>query len=431
MAEGRIQVGNTQEYLDTQKVTQSDGVIAQREVVTIGDPDTLNGLANVTNGALQVIPSSIESTVNTTTTPLSSGATFTGTFEQNHFPDVMTSLQTDNSGTLYYDFSVDGVNVNTFPVGGFKVSAGIHEFHTAVKGMRFFRARLVNDTGAQTYCRLSTYFGTYRASNTPLNQSIGLDNDGLSTRPTNFQDEVRIGRRTGVTGWNKFAYRTGLTAAGGEEEVWATAGNFTPMTTASTFTIAYTGGGGSNDGAGSTGATVIYFYYVDSDGLPAISIHVLGTDGSDVTSFSGLGINRAVVAATGTATFNNAVITITETTGGTTQAVIPATESTTQQAIFFTGSNHTAVAKYLRINLTTPNKTPVVLVKGYVFNRMVGTRYLIFREAIDAAVTLLHELEDPIGFNLNPTDVLYFVADSDSNSVDISIRFSLNEYQNS
>ena len=31
------------------------------------------------------------------------------------------------------DFSPDGINVNTFPIEGFDVDAGIHEFHNAVK----------------------------------------------------------------------------------------------------------------------------------------------------------------------------------------------------------------------------------------------------------------------------------------------------------
>jgi hypothetical protein len=80
-------------------------------------------------------------------------------WEQNDYSDVMVSCTTDNPGTLFFDFSVDGSNVNTFPVCGFQIASTVHEFHTAVKGSRYFRARLVNDTGAQSYLRLTTYFG--------------------------------------------------------------------------------------------------------------------------------------------------------------------------------------------------------------------------------------------------------------------------------
>ena len=95
---------------------------------------------------------------NTSTTPLASGATYTGTGTLNNQPDVMVSLQTDNTGTLYFDFSNDGTNWTVFPVNGFEVASGVHEFHVAVKGPRYFRVRLVNDTGAQSYLRLYTYY---------------------------------------------------------------------------------------------------------------------------------------------------------------------------------------------------------------------------------------------------------------------------------
>jgi len=131
---------------------------------------------------LPVYPGAIASSTNNSTTPLASGATFTGTAEQNTQSDVMVSCITDNTGTLFFDFSVDGTNWNVFPTGGFTVASGIHEFHTAVKGPRYFRVRMVNNSGAQSYLRLYTYFGTFRHGNAPLNQSIGSDSDAIITR---------------------------------------------------------------------------------------------------------------------------------------------------------------------------------------------------------------------------------------------------------
>jgi len=122
-------------------------------------------------------------------------------------------------------------------------------------------------------------------------------------------------------------------------------------------------------------------------------------------------------------------ITLTATSAGTTQAFIPAGGSVTQQAIFFTGSNHDAVAKFVFINLISASKTPTVTVKGYVYNRNVDTRYEVFRVTMDTTIQLSIQITEPIGFNLSPTDVLYFVADSSANSVSIQLRFSLNEYQ--
>jgi len=38
-------------------------------------------------------------------------------------------------------------------------------------------------------------------------------------------------------------------------------------------------------------------------------------------------------------------------------------------------------------------------------------------------------IEDPVGFALSPTDVLYFVADTDTNNATVNLRFSLVEYK--
>lgn len=369
-----------------------------------------------------------QSTGNTTEVALGSGATYTGTFEQNNAPDVMVSLQTDNGGTLYFDFSVDGTNVNTFPVNGFKITSGIHEFHTAVKGPRYFRVRLVNDSGAQTYLRLYTYFGQFRQGNSPLNQSVGLDTDASHVRPTDFQDEVRIGRRPGITGWNKFGYREGIQAADGDATVWATTGNYVPLDTADTFDIAYNN---TTDGSGQTGATQLAITYVNDSGVETTSVHTLGSSGSDTTSFSGYVINRVAVSASGSADVNTNAITVTDTTGGATQAIVPAGQGVTQQAIFGVGDNNDAIAKYLMIHVSKPSGggNAKVTVKGKVYNRNVSTNYEIFRMTLNTAVEQTFSINEPIGFSLSPTDVLQFTADTDTNNVDVIVRFSLNNYQ--
>jgi len=208
--------------------------------------------------------------------------------------------------------------------------------------------------------------------------------------------------------------------------IWATSGNLTILTSPSTFTITYNS---ATDGTGTTGATQLTFYYVDALGLPAISTHTLGGSGSDVTTFSGLGINRVVVSANGGATYNTNAITITATTGGSKQSIIPATSGVTQQSMFFVGSNHLAIVKYIKIDLVSASKTPTIEIKGYAYNRSINGRFEIFKTSIDTAVKLDTEIKDPVGFNLNPTDVIYFVANSSADNVDIFLRYSLNQYQ--
>jgi hypothetical protein len=47
--EGKLQVGVKDEYLDTVEVTQTDGQVTHREMVSVGDPDTLAARAAVSN----------------------------------------------------------------------------------------------------------------------------------------------------------------------------------------------------------------------------------------------------------------------------------------------------------------------------------------------------------------------------------------------
>ena len=133
---------------------------------------------NTLSPSVASAPTSSVSTGNSTTEPLSAGATFTGTAELNDYPDVMVSCQTDEGGTLFFDFSVDGTNWGSFPVGGFELTSNIHEFHTAVKGPRYFRVRLINGGTDQTTLRLKTFYGVFAGKpNAPLGQSINDDSD--------------------------------------------------------------------------------------------------------------------------------------------------------------------------------------------------------------------------------------------------------------
>lgn len=144
--------------------------------VNAGDVSQANGLPVIVTG------SGSASTLNTTTTPLGGAATFTGTAEHNSASDVMVSCFSDTAGTLYLDFSVNGTDWRTFPTAGFAVSANSHEFHTSVKGPRYFRVRFVNAGGAQSIFQLFTYYGDFRQPSAPLNQSISSDSDSIITR---------------------------------------------------------------------------------------------------------------------------------------------------------------------------------------------------------------------------------------------------------
>jgi hypothetical protein len=158
----------------------------------------------------QLLNANFVSANNTTISALGSAATYTGTAEIAPADGVVVSCKADNTGTLYFDFSNDGTNFDTFPSSGFVVASGIHEYHSAKVNGRYFRVRLVNDTGAQTYLRLYTYFGPHTHPSAPLNQNLGSDQDAMVVRPIDPKVDLELGKLGGAQAKAKFGYASGL-----------------------------------------------------------------------------------------------------------------------------------------------------------------------------------------------------------------------------
>jgi len=249
-----------------------------------GDPITS------TNPGL--IGGGVVSTLNTTTTPLATGTTYTGPGEQNSFPDVGVSCQTDQAGTLYFDFSVDGLNWTTFPTNGFQVAAGIHEFHTAVKLGRYFRPSLVNDGTDQSYLRLFTYYGQFRQANAPINQVIGADSDAIIVRSIDSQTDLAFGNFAGYSEDTKFGDVEGLDAIDGAADVWRLSDDdLSPLrVTTKTFPTGtvtfYLASSNTND------TMDVNLTYLDSDGYRQTAIKTLTGQTVVNTGLTGLDCNR-------------------------------------------------------------------------------------------------------------------------------------------
>jgi hypothetical protein len=234
---------------------------------------------------------SSQSVGNTTAAALGSAATFTGAWEKVATDGVTVSCKADNSGTLYFDFSNDGTNVDTFPSSGFAVASGIHEYHVARVNSRFFRVRMVNDTGAQSYLRLYTYYGTHTAPNAPMNQTLGADADATIVR---FQDpsiDLALGRLGGVQEVDKFGHVVGLDKADAAADVWDYAddgGGGTPVHPFPTASaVAYLA-----SSSGSDTVPTIYIDYIDANGAAASGTYTV-TGQAEVTLPSMLHVNRA------------------------------------------------------------------------------------------------------------------------------------------
>lgn len=256
--------------------------VTRGDVVRVPQSST-TGAVSVSSGSITTSPPSSASTSNNSTTPLAGGATFTGTGEQNDLQDVICSCKTDAAGTLYFDFSNDNSNWDTFPVAGFAVAAGIHEFHTAVKGGRYFRVRLVNGSTAQTYLRLYTYFGQSRQGNLPINQGIGADADAIVVRTVDSAIDLALGRFGGMEEASKFGYSTGLGTSiqlgtpSTWVDVWAYGGQRTSPTTTFTPYMASTS-------AADTDIDITWTYIDSSGDEQTVTVATDATDGQTPVS---------------------------------------------------------------------------------------------------------------------------------------------------
>ena len=368
--------------------------------------------------------------INSTITPTDA---FTGKAEQNNEPDIaIWCYSDDQDGTVDIDFSVNGSDWFPFPTGSFKVRAGIPEFHTAVKLPRYVRVRWASST-APTNFFLFTYYGEYRQANAPLNQPLDREADAIAVRPTDHQDEIAIGLRSGAFRYVKFGYRDDVDQADNDAFVIAddTTNAPTILTAASTYTVTYTStADGANTGAGATGALTLLFDHLDENGERELITHTLGTDGSDETSFTGLGINRVLVTSTTSSAQNVADITITATTGGSVQAFVPAGDGVTQQLLFHVPTNASAVMKRLKLNgyKLAAGTAPVFVFKGWLYNRTTGVTLEWFKEGLDTdvATRLVEEPETPFAGG----SVIWFTADTDTDNSSVAGRFVMNVYLN-
>lgn len=243
----------------------------------------------------RIIQQGISSAGNTTTTPLGSGLTFTGTWEQNDYHDVMVSCHTDNGGTLYFDFSPDGTNINTFPVNGFQIEAGIHEFHTAVKGPRYFRLRLVNNTGAQTFLRLYTYYGSFRVPNSPINSNISSDSDAVVVRSISSSTDLAFGKFQGMLEDEKFGSVRLIDALDAPVDVWAYGSDDVQSGADKTFPTTSQSLFMSSDSASDTDVDVDVTYIDTTGAEQTVTVNSNGTTPVDL-GVDGFDINRAVVS---------------------------------------------------------------------------------------------------------------------------------------
>lgn len=203
----------------------------------------------------------IISSLNSSTTPLNSGGTFTGVGEINEYEDVLIVVKTDQAGTLTASFSIDNVNWDSLLT--FNVSANITDIHNLVKGKRYFRISFTNTSASnQTYFRLQTEYGAFDPLNSPLNGMVQQDADAAVVKNINEELPISQGLFAGYSLENKFGRVTGVGAA---TDVWDGGPSVYTGFPVSTLETVNIFSSNANDTAAGTGLRTIRIFGLDGN----------------------------------------------------------------------------------------------------------------------------------------------------------------------
>lgn len=299
------------------------------------------------SGSVDLVQSSAfgggyKSTSNSSTTPLTGGATFTGTVETNNSLDLMLSCKADQDGTLYVDFSNDGGASYPSTVS-FAVAANSHEFHVLLKGPRSFRVRYVNGSAAQSSFDLSVYCGNFRQPNSPLNAVISQDADALITRSIGEEVAISRGLFAGYMVVNKFGRNSDIDTGSVPEDIWNGGGVYAGFPTGSPeeFQIVLSD-------AADIGGVITFTYLASSTATEYSTATVTTTGTSTNTGVTGWRMHTANWSSGSSTGFNAGTVTIRHrTTTSNIFCVMPIGRSQTNVAGYTVPAGSTAYVRRL------------------------------------------------------------------------------------
>ena len=369
----------------------------------------------------------IVSTDNSTTSTLSSGSIYTGTWEDcSNFRSVTVAVKTDLDGTYTIQFSPDGTNVDSTLTRYYRTSQ-IEPPHRFTVTRNYYRVTFTN-TGltTQTYLRLQTTLGAQGDLNAPQDSVLSQDFDATVVRPTDYHSEVALGRRQGSSTWNKFGYNSDVDAASGDEIIASWGGTYQFLTVGETISVVSTDAADDGSPAG-TGVNSIVIYGVDQNWDSQTEVVTLNGTTPVVTTTEWIGINRVAVYLSGSGMTNAGTITVTAVSSGYTMAEMPIGGGVTQQLIYFVPQKFTFLAEWLHfdaLKIAGGGGNPEVTLKGQVYSAVNNTIQEVYRGHIDTTNENNLDVVPPTPFPISEKSILYFTADTDKDNTSVTGRFS-------
>lgn len=377
----------------------------------------------------------IDSSLNNSTAPLGISGTFTGSAEDNPYPDAMISCFSDVAGTLFIEFSVNGADWRAFPTSGYEVAAGIHEFHTAVKGPRFFRVRYVNGSAAQSTFQLFVYYGVFRQSTSPLNQPYSLDSDANITRSTFTWLDWARGLASGQESIKKFGRNPSV---GTSYVPIAIGGNYRTPQSGNATTLRIKAGGDANDDAAGSGARSLRVIGVDENfNFASEVIATVGTSASLPTTTNFLRLHTCIVEESGTyatasAGSHEGVIVIEDSAGTEDWAVIDATDfpkSRSEIGCYTIPANKTGYIKLRDVSIDSGKTIDLIFFARKNADQTAPPYAAMEAQSVvngvsGGSVESFGSVDVPFGPYEGPTDV-GFMAKVSSGTASVSVEFEI------
>ena len=286
-------------------------------------------------------------TTNATSTPLSASQSYSGSWTDiGQYPSVVVSVLSDTSGSLFVDFSNDGVSADS--TVSYEIASGSNEVHRLTVTRPYYRVRFINAGGTQNVFKITSLVGAYTQINSALNSNIQQDADAQVVRALTEELMIAAGRFEGYSLIPKFGKNTDLDTASTPEDLWDGGGLYTGFPTGSPeeFEILST----SNNDSGSV--TFTYLPSLSASAYLTTTVQINGTSAVS-TGVTGSRIHTAQYNNGTPTLFNSGDITIRhKVTTSNISIVIPSGRSQSTSAVYTVPVGYTALIKRLFFRMT-------------------------------------------------------------------------------
>lgn len=308
---------------------------------------------------------------NSTSSALTANSTFEGTWTPCVlYSSVVVACLTDQTGTLYLDFSPGPDSSGTYYQDStltFAISGSTNDVHRITVTRPYFRIRVVNGSTNQTYLRLSVMLGHATALNSPLNSSVQQDADAVVARTTTDEVSVMTNHFVGMRILSRFGRNPDVDGA---EDLWSGGGNYAgfPTSAAEEFQVLSSS---VNDASGGSGARTLRVYYYNSNyemfdssgNYLYFDVTLNGTNAVN-SGVTGMRVWRALVLTSGATGSNEGTITVRwRTTTSVIFCVIPIGFANTQIGVFTVPAGYTGYLKRYDYTMddTTSNQASMAI----------------------------------------------------------------------